>query len=76
MQVHAAKTGHTSFSESTEEIKPLTAEEKAKQMELYVWELCALYVYHFLLRSYALYMVTITILCYVKYFVLLYLVTL
>ena len=34
VQAHAAKTGHSSFSESTEEIKPLTAEEKARQLEL------------------------------------------
>lgn len=34
MQTHAAKTGHSSFSESAEKVKPLTAEEKAKQMDL------------------------------------------
>ncbi|CAI5439083.1 unnamed protein product [Caenorhabditis angaria] len=30
---HASKTKHDNFSESSEEIKPLTAEEKAKQVE-------------------------------------------
>ncbi|XP_064600426.1 UBX domain-containing protein 1-like [Liolophura sinensis] len=30
-QAHAARTQHTSFSESTEEIKPLTEEEKREQ---------------------------------------------
>lgn len=34
VEFHAAKTGHQSFSESTEEKKPLTEEEKKKQMEL------------------------------------------
>ena len=34
-EFHASKTGHTNFSESTEEIKPLTEEEKkAKLAEL------------------------------------------
>ncbi|XP_054758194.2 UBX domain-containing protein 1-like [Lytechinus pictus] len=32
IQVHAARTGHQSFSESTEEIKPLTEEEKKEQL--------------------------------------------
>ncbi|XP_038075874.1 UBX domain-containing protein 1-like [Patiria miniata] len=32
VQVHAARTGHGNFSESIEEIKPLTAEEKQEQM--------------------------------------------
>ncbi|KAI9201813.1 uncharacterized protein BJ171DRAFT_570074 [Polychytrium aggregatum] len=31
-EFHAAKTQHTSFSESTEAIKPLTAEEKAQKL--------------------------------------------
>lgn len=31
-QAHAARTQHSQFSESVEEIKPLTAEEKAEQM--------------------------------------------
>lgn len=31
IQAHAFKTGHQSFSESTEEIKPLTEEEKLEQ---------------------------------------------
>jgi hypothetical protein len=30
-QAHAARTQHASFSESTEEIKPLTEEEKEEQ---------------------------------------------
>jgi len=30
-QTHAARTGHQNFAESTEEIKPLTAEEKQEQ---------------------------------------------
>ncbi|KAK3092477.1 hypothetical protein FSP39_003382, partial [Pinctada imbricata] len=32
-QAHAARTQHDSFSESTEEIKPLTEEEKKQQLE-------------------------------------------
>eukprot|EP00731_Ephydatia_muelleri_P027411 Em0019g284a len=32
-QVHAAKTGHQKFSESTEAVKPLTEEEKAAQLK-------------------------------------------
>ncbi|XP_071800301.1 UBX domain-containing protein 1-like [Asterias amurensis] len=32
VQVHAARTGHENFSESLEEIKPLTAEEKKEQV--------------------------------------------
>ncbi|XP_077997444.1 UBX domain-containing protein 1-like [Glandiceps talaboti] len=31
VQAHAARTGHQNFSESTEEIKPLTEEEKREQ---------------------------------------------
>uniref|UniRef100_A0ABM0H0A5 UBX domain-containing protein 1-like n=1 Tax=Saccoglossus kowalevskii TaxID=10224 RepID=A0ABM0H0A5_SACKO len=31
VQAHAARTGHQNFSESTEEIKPLTEEEKRAQ---------------------------------------------
>ncbi len=34
MEFHAAKTNHSNFSESNEEKKPLTAEEKAEQMRL------------------------------------------
>ncbi|CAD7079786.1 unnamed protein product [Hermetia illucens] len=34
MEFHAAKTGHTSFSESTEEKKPLSEEEKKAQLAL------------------------------------------
>lgn len=34
MEFHAAKTNHSSFSESTEEKKPLTEEEKRAQMAL------------------------------------------
>ena len=34
MEFHAAKSGHSSFSESTEEKKPLTEEEKAAQLQL------------------------------------------
>ncbi|XP_064622494.1 UBX domain-containing protein 1-like [Lineus longissimus] len=33
VQMHAARTGHANFAESTEEIKPLTAEEKQAQLE-------------------------------------------
>ncbi|XP_048586395.1 UBX domain-containing protein 1 [Nematostella vectensis] len=33
VQFHAARTGHANFSESTEEIKPLTAEEKQRNLE-------------------------------------------
>ncbi|XP_065832606.1 UBX domain-containing protein 1-B-like isoform X2 [Oscarella lobularis] len=32
-QSHATRTGHTQFSESTEEVKPLTEEEKKEQQE-------------------------------------------
>ena len=32
VQTHAARTKHTNFSESTEEIKPLTEEEKKAQV--------------------------------------------
>ncbi|XP_013421616.1 UBX domain-containing protein 1-A [Lingula anatina] len=32
-EMHAARTGHASFSESTEEIRPLTEEEKKAQLE-------------------------------------------
>ena len=35
MQAHAARTGHQNFVESTEEIKPLSAEEKAAQLAKY-----------------------------------------
>lgn len=31
-QVHAARTKHQNFSESTEEVKPLTEEEKKAQL--------------------------------------------
>lgn len=31
-QAHAARTSHQNFAESTEEIKPLTAEEKKAQL--------------------------------------------
>ncbi|ODM93168.1 UBX domain-containing protein 1-A [Orchesella cincta] len=34
VEFHAAKTNHSNFSESTEEKKPLTPEEKAEQMRL------------------------------------------
>ena len=36
LQMHAARTGHQNFAESTEEIKPLTEEEKKAQLEKYV----------------------------------------
>ena len=36
VQAHAMKTQHSSFSESTEEIKPLTAEEKKEQLDRFV----------------------------------------
>ncbi len=31
-QVHAARTKHANFSESTDEIKPMTAEEKQEAL--------------------------------------------
>lgn len=34
MEYHAAKSGHSSFSESTEEKKPLTDEERKEQLRL------------------------------------------
>ncbi|KAL1117911.1 hypothetical protein AAG570_004224 [Ranatra chinensis] len=34
VQYHAAKSGHSSFAESTEEKKPLTEEEKQQQLKL------------------------------------------
>ncbi|XP_067019486.1 UBX domain-containing protein 1-like [Acropora muricata] len=33
VQLHAARSGHSNFSESTEEVKPLTKEEKQEQYE-------------------------------------------
>jgi hypothetical protein len=33
LELHANKTGHSDFEESTEAVKPLTAEEKAKKLE-------------------------------------------
>lgn len=33
VQLHAARSGHSNFSESAEEIKPLTEEEKKQQLE-------------------------------------------
>ena len=33
LELHANKTGHSDFEESTEAVKPLTAEEKAKKIE-------------------------------------------
>jgi uncharacterized UBP type Zn finger protein len=35
-QTHAMKTGHSQFSESVEEIKPLTEEEKKEQQRKFV----------------------------------------
>ena len=32
VQAHAARSGHSNFSESTEEIKPLSEEEKQEQL--------------------------------------------
>ena len=32
-EAHAAKTSHSNFSESTEEIKPLTEEEKKQKLK-------------------------------------------
>lgn len=34
VQFHAGKTGHSQFSESTEEKKPLTEEERQEQLRL------------------------------------------
>lgn len=34
VEYHATKSGHTNFSESTEEKKPLTEEEKKEQLRL------------------------------------------
>ncbi|KAF7259460.1 hypothetical protein EG68_03352 [Paragonimus skrjabini miyazakii] len=33
VQIHSARTGHVNYSESTEEVKPLTEEERKAQME-------------------------------------------
>lgn len=33
LELHANKTGHSDFEESTQQVKPLTAEEKAKKIE-------------------------------------------
>ncbi len=33
VEIHASKTGHSAFSESSEAIAPLTAEEKAAKVE-------------------------------------------
>jgi len=35
VQVHAARSGHANFSESVEEVKPLTEEEKQAQLARY-----------------------------------------
>jgi len=35
VQLHATRSGHTNFSESTEEVKPLTEEEKKAQLDKY-----------------------------------------
>ena len=35
VQLHATRSGHTNFSESVEEVKPLTEEEKKAQLEKY-----------------------------------------
>ena len=63
LQLHAARSGHSNFSESTEEIKPLTEEEKKQQAERYVaclqapslpcrgdWG-CCLYIHFFFVQS-------------------------
>ena len=34
-QLHASRSGHTNFSESVEEVKPLTEEEKQAQLTKY-----------------------------------------
>jgi hypothetical protein len=34
--MHAGRTGHQNFAESTEEVKPLTEEERKAQLEKYV----------------------------------------
>jgi hypothetical protein len=44
MQTHAARTKHVNFSESTEDIKPLTDEEKKAQVARYDFELVAFQV--------------------------------
>jgi len=35
VQLHATRTGHANFSESVEEVKPLTEEEKKAQLAKY-----------------------------------------
>jgi len=35
VQLHATRSGHTNFSESVEEVKPLTEEEKQAQLAKY-----------------------------------------
>jgi len=35
VQLHATRSGHTNFSESVEEVKPLTEEEKKAQLAKY-----------------------------------------
>ena len=43
-QLHAARSGHSNFSESTEEIKPLTEEEKKQQLEKYGFKFSTLFM--------------------------------
>jgi len=35
--MHAARSGHSQFAESTEEIKPLTEEEKIAQRKRFIF---------------------------------------
>ena len=42
VQLHATRSGHTNFSESLEEVKPLTEEERRVQLAKYC---CSLSVY-------------------------------
>lgn len=43
--MHAARTGHQNFAESTEEIRPLTEDEKKAQLEKYDKNMNVFYVH-------------------------------
>lgn len=44
VEFHAAKSGHSNFSESTEEKKPLTEDEKKEQLVIQKIKMYALFV--------------------------------
>ncbi len=64
VQAHAARTQHSNFSESTDEVKPLTAEEKLKQLARYlsVYK-CGWYIDHLLSSEGTTKLLTLSFLC-------------